>query len=159
MNATRPKSLAEQEAEAGKHSVLLKYAYHTTPTKGMMLPKEYRHVQPELLAIFQALVESAGKYKQITGRHLRILGVLGELFAEIMFCLQRHAPMTKGSDGKLRNDLVEVKTITPDKTNDRVKVKSVGNFGMLVVVKITDDFRFGARMVQRNTLKKLRGTF
>lgn len=154
MKPIRPKSLAEKEAEARKNSVLLKYAYHTTPTKGMMLPKQYRHVRPELLAIFEELVESAAKYHRLTGRHLPILGELGELFAEIMFGIERHAPMTQGSDGKLGNDLVEIKTITPDKANDLVQVKSVGNFVNLIVVKITDDFQFGARMVHRRILKK-----
>lgn len=157
MNQTRPKSLAEIEVEARKNSVLLKYAYHTTPTKGMMLPKRYGHVQPELLAIFEELVESARKYKQITGRHLPILGELGELFAEIMFGIKRHGPMTQGSDGKLGNAFVEVKTITPDKTSDWVRVKHTGNFGKLVVVKITDDFQFGARMIARKTLEKCAG--
>ncbi len=150
-------SLAEKAAEARKNSVLLKYAYHTTPTKGMMLPKRYSHVQPELLAIFEELVESAAKYKRITGHHLPILGELGELFAEIMFGIKRHGPMTQGSDGKLGDEFIEVKTITPDKTNGTVRVKHAGNFGKLIVVKITDDFQFGARMISRKTLRKSTG--
>lgn len=158
MNATRPQSLAEKEAEARKNSViLLRFAYHTTPTKGMMLPRQYRHVHPELLAIFEELVESAAKYKRLTGRHLPILGELGELFAEIMFGIKRHAPMTQGSDGMLGDELIEVKTITPDKVNDTVQVKRTGNFVNLILVKITDDFQFGARMVHRRILKTGKG--
>jgi hypothetical protein len=159
MNLARPKSIAEKEAEVRKKSVLLSFAYHTTPTKGLMLPKQYRHVSPELLTIFEELVELAAKYKRITGRHLPILGELGELFAEIMFGIKRHGPMTKGSDGKLGKDLVEVKTITPGKKNDTVQVKRAGDFVKLVVVKITDDFQFGARMVHRRILKTGRGEF
>lgn len=147
-------SLAEKDAEARKNSVLLDYAYHVTPTKGLMLPKDHRKVRPEMLEIFSELVEAAMKYKKLTGRHLPILGELGELFAEIMFGIKRHDPMTQGSDGKLGDDFVEVKTITPDKHNDVVQVKRAGNFGRLVVVKITDDFQFGARMISRRTLKK-----
>lgn len=159
MNPKRPQSIAEKEAEARKNSVLLNYAYHATPTKGVMLPKQYRHVQPELLAIFEDLVESAARYKRISGRHLPILGELGELFAEIMFGIERHAPMTQGSDGKLGNDLVEIKTITPDNVNDMVRVKCAGDFSKLVVVKVTDDFQFGARMVDRKILTKVDGMF
>jgi hypothetical protein len=101
------------------NSVLLKFAYHITPTKGAMLRQQHRNVQPDLLAIFEELVEASSKYKQITGHHLPILGELGELFAEIMFGIKRHDPMTQGSDGYLGRDLVEVKTITPDKKKGR----------------------------------------
>ena len=154
-----PQSLADREAEARKNSVLLRFAYYTTPTKGMMLPDSYRHVRPELLAVFEELVESAAKYKRITGRHLPILGELGELFAEIMFGIERHAPRTQGSDGRLDRELVEIKTITPEKTTDTVQVKRAGDFVKLVVVKITDDFQFGARMVHRHTLKRVNDKF
>ena len=52
--------------------------------------------------------------------------------------------MTQGSDGKLGRDLVEVKTITLDKKSDKVQVKRTEKFGKLAVVKISDDFQFGA---------------
>ena len=154
MEPKKPQSLADKEAEARKNSVLLKYAYHTTPTKGMMLPKGYSHVQPELLAIFEELVESVAKYRRLKGHHVPFLGELGELFAEIMFGITRHAPRTQGSDGKLGNELVEIKTITPDKKRDVVQVKRAGDFVNLIVVKITDDFQFGARTVHRCTLTR-----
>ena len=154
MNSTRPQSIAEKEAEARKNSVLLNYAYLNTPAKGTLQPRDHRKVSPELLAIFEELVEAAAKYKKLTGRHLPILGELGELFAEIMFGIKRHGPMTQGSDGMLGKDFVEVKTITPDKRSDKVKVKRAGNFGKLVVAKISDDFQFCARMVGRKILAK-----
>ena len=40
-----------------------------------------------------------------------------------------------------------------------VQVKRGGNFSKLAVVKITDDFQFGARMVHRRILKPGRGEF
>jgi hypothetical protein len=110
-----------------------------------------------MLEVFRELVEAAIKYKRLTGRHLPILGELGELFVEIMFGITRHEPMTRGSDGLLGNDLVEVKTITPDKRKACVRLKRAGNFGKLVVVKISDDFQFAARMVDRRLLKNARG--
>ena len=53
------------------------------------------------MEVFGELVEAAAKYKRITGRHLPILGELGELFVEIKFGIKRHNPMTPGSDGLL----------------------------------------------------------
>ncbi len=153
MNPQRPQSLADKEAAAWKNSVLLNYAYYVTPTKGVILPESHRKVSPELIGIFEELVAAAMKYKVVTGRHLPILGELGELFAEIMFGVKRHAPLTQGSDGVIGDISVEVKTITPDKRTDTVQVKRAGDFVNLIVVKITDDFQFGARMVHRSILK------
>jgi hypothetical protein len=154
---TRPQSIADKEAEARKDSVLLRHAYLYDSAKGRLLPKDHRKVRPEILEVFGEMVEAAAKYKKLTGRHLPILGELGELFAEIMFGIKRHNPMTQGSDGMLGHDFVEVKTITPDKNNDWVRVKRVGNFSRLVVVKISDDFQFAARMVDRRILRKCTG--
>jgi hypothetical protein len=154
---TRPQSIADKEAEARKDSALLRHAYLYDSAKGRLLPRDHRKVRPEVLDIFADLVEVAAKYKKLTGRHLPVLGELGELFAEIMFGIKRHKPMTRGSDGLLGNDFVEVKTITPDKKGDGVRLKRAGNFGKLVVVKISDDFQFAARMVDRRLLEKGRG--
>jgi hypothetical protein len=153
----KPQSIADRETEARKNSVLLRHAYLYDSAKGRLLPRDHRKVRPELLEVFGELVEAAAKYKKLTGRHLPILGELGELFVEIMFGIKRHNPMTRGSDGLLGNDFVEVKTITPDKRSDGVRLKRAGNFGKLVVVKISDDFQFAARMVDRRLLGKGRG--
>lgn len=154
---TKPQSIADKEAESRKDSVLLRHAYLYDSAKGRLLPRDHRKVRPEILELFGELVEVAAKYKKLTGRHLPILGELGELFAEIMFGIKRHNPMTQGSDGMLGNDFVEVKTITPDKGGDGVRLKRAGNFGKLVVVKISDDFQFAARMVDRRLLGKGKG--
>ena len=153
----KPQSIADKEAEARKDSVLLRHAYLYDSTKGRLLPRDHRKVRPEIVDVFGELVGVAAKYKKLTGRHLPVLGELGELFAEIMFGIKRHNPMTQGSDGLLGNDFVEVKTITPDKRRDGVRLKRAGNFGKLVVVKISDDFQFAARMVDRRLLGKGKG--
>jgi hypothetical protein len=155
--ATQKVTLAEKEAGAREATVLLGHAYLYDCTRHKLLPKNHPNVRPEVLEVFAELVKVASKYRSLTGRHLPILGELGELFAEIMFGLKRHSPMTQGSDGMLGNDFVEVKTITPDKRTDVVQVKLAGNFGKLVVVKISDDFQFGARMIRRSTLAKCKG--
>jgi hypothetical protein len=42
----------------------------------------------------------------------------------------------QGSDGKIGNDFVEVKTLGHCSTTDKVQVKLSGNFSKLIVVKI-----------------------
>jgi len=118
------------------------------------LKERYPNVSLELIQIFEELVDSAESYKQITGRYLPIFGELGELFAEITFGIKRHKPRTQGSDGRLGNDFVEIKTITPEKKNEKVVVKRKGNFNKLLVVKISEEFEFEARMLDRKNMSK-----
>jgi len=61
------------------------------------------------------------------------------------------------SDGRLGNDFVEVKTITPFKKNDTVSVKASGNFSKLLVVKINQDFELSQRMIARRDLPAAKG--
>ena len=49
--------------------------------------------------------------------------------------------------------------LTPNKKHDKVQIKRAGNFGKLVVVKISDDFQFAARMVDRGLLVKGKDKF
>ena len=112
---------------------------------------------PELVAIFEDLVAAAAAYRTLTGRYLQIWGELGELHAELRYAIKRHRPHTPGSDGKLGNDYVEVKTISPEKNSAVVQVKRSGNFNKLVVVKISDDFQFESRMLDRRRIPKGEG--
>ena len=57
-----------------------------------------------------------------------------------------------GADGRLGNDHVEVKTITPFKNGDMVEVKASGNFSKLFVVKITAEFEIAGRLIDRKYL-------
>jgi hypothetical protein len=79
---------------------------------------------------------------------------LGELYAEIKFGVKRHRPKAQGSDGKLENDFVEVKTISPEKSDYKVEVKRSGNFSKLLVVRINEHFEFEGKMVDRKSLGK-----
>ncbi len=60
-----------------------------------------------------------------------------------------------GSDGTIDGKLVEVKTISPEKTNDRVTVKSQGNFEQLLIVRIDKDFQFSSKLFNRSELKSV----
>ncbi len=117
-----------------------------------------QQVDPELAMIFEHLVDSAKAYYTRTGRYLQIWGELGELYAEIKFGVKRHKPHTRGSDGKLGNDFVEIKTISPEKGGEQVQVKRSGNFNKLLVIKITECFEFEGRFLDRKQLSKGEGT-
>ncbi len=117
------------------------------------LQAEYPAADLQVIEVFEELISSAERYQQLTGRYLQIWGELGELYAEIKYGLRRHAPGTPGSDGRLGNDWVEVKTISPEKTDGKVQVKSAGNFNKLLVVKIDDNFSFESKLIDRKSLK------
>lgn len=114
---------------------------------------------PELVLIFKRLVENAMSYHGLTGRYLQIWGELGELYAEVEYGIERHKPHTRGSDGKLGNDFVEIKTISPEKDGGQVQVKRAGNFNRLLVVKINEKFEFEGRFIERKQLSKGKGTY
>lgn len=114
---------------------------------------------PELVTIFEGLVENAMRYHELTGRYLQIWGELGELFAEVEYGIKRHKPHTRGSDGKLGNDYVEIKTISPEKDGGQVQVKRAGNFNRLLVIKINEKFKFEGRFIERKRLSKGEGTY
>ena len=121
------------------------------------LLSEHSEVNPELAIIFESLVDNAESFYTLTNRYLQIWGELGELYAEIEYGIKRHKPHTKGSDGKLGNDFIEIKTISPEKNKDQVKVKRAGNFNKLLIVKIAKDFTFEGQLIARKDLSKGEG--
>lgn len=112
---------------------------------------------PELTEIFQNIIENARSYHLYTGRYLQIWGELGELYAEIKYGIQRHKPHTKGSDGKLGNDYIEIKTMSPEKVGEVIQVKRAGNFNKLLVIKINKDFEFDSNLIERKQITKGEG--
>jgi hypothetical protein len=113
----------------------------------------------EQTEIFYELVDCAMRHFQNTGRYLQIWGELGEIYAEIKFGLRRHATHEAGSDGIIKGKLVEVKTISPEKSSDRVFVKRQGNFEQLLIVRINEDFQFQGMIFDRAELKGTTGKF
>ena len=113
----------------------------------------------EQAEIFHDLVDCARRHFENTGRYLQIWGELGEIYAEIRFGLRRHATHEAGSDGFIAGKLVEVKTISPEKSKDRVLVKRQGDFEQLLVVRIDEDFQFGAKLLDRSELRGASGRF
>jgi len=109
--------------------------------------------------IFADLVDCAARHFQNTGRYLQVWGELGEIYAEIKFGLRRHATHAPGSDGTINGRLVEVKTISPEKSSDRVLVKSQGAFEQLLIVRINREFQFQCKLLDRNELTGGGGKF
>ena len=118
------------------------------------LKAEFPKADLDIVKVFEDLVYSAGEYHSLTGRYLQIWGELGELYAEIKYGITRHKPGMAGSDGRLGNDWIEVKTISPEKGSNKVTVKRAGNFNKLLVVKISEDFSFESKLIDRKQLSK-----
>lgn len=95
---------------------------------------------------------------QLTGRHVLLYGFLGELYAARKFRIELHKdPHREGSDGRLGNQLVEIKTIAPRDEKRKVRVKKTGNFGLLAIVSIDADFKIEAKLIRRRSLRKSAG--
>lgn len=105
----------------------------------------------------EVLLAFAMEYLDDKMRYLPIYGEIGELYAERRFGMERSAPGQQGSDGRIENLLVEVKTISPMSRHSRVRVKRSGNFGALILVKIDADHRIDAKLILRKSLPKGKG--
>lgn len=108
--------------------------------------------------LLEDLIVLAKAYLEDTGRHLPIYGAIGEQYAARRFGIDLHQDEhAEGSDGRIGDAFVEVKTISPMRGNRQIKVKKSGHFGMLAIVKIDADFRIDAKLVKRASLGKPAG--
>jgi len=123
--------------------------------------KEWRARYPNadlsLVSIFESLICTAQSYHELTGRHLQVYGDIGELYGVITHGLKLHRIYAQGSDGRIGNDLVEVKTITPFKGNNRVSLNLKRNFSKVLLVKITAAFEVRGKLIDRKELPKVEG--
>mgnify|MGYP003653332667 FL=1 len=107
------------------------------------------------------MVSITEEYHHLTGKHLHVFGDIGELYGAIRLGLKLHRNYAQSSDARLRNDFVEVKTITPFKKQDTVEINLAGHFNKLLIVKINKDYEVSRLLVDRKKLpvngsKKLR---
>ncbi len=114
-------------------------------------------LEADLVPIFQSLLSTAQHYYELTGRHLQVYGDLGELYGVITHGLKLHRNYAQGSDGKIGNHFVEVKTITPFKSNDVVALNLKRNFSKVLVVKVSADFEVRGKLIDRKALPKAKG--
>jgi hypothetical protein len=71
--------------------------------------------------------------------------------------IKLHRNYAQGSDGKLGNHFVEVKTITPFKATDQIALYLKRNFSKVLIVKIDADFEVRGKLVDRKSLPKVKG--
>ena len=123
--------------------------------------KEWRARYPNadlsVVGVFESLIGTAQEYHALTGRHLQVYGDIGELYGVITYGLKLHRNYAQGSDGRIGNHFVEVKTITPFKSNDRVTLNLTRNFSQVLVVKINEDFEVKGKLIDRKALPKIKG--
>lgn len=112
-----------------------------------------------MIPYFEDLISLAESYHLETGLHLSVYGDIGELFGAITYGIKLNKTYAQGSDGRLENDHVEIKTITPFKTKDVVMVDTSRHFNKLLVVKINAEFQVSGRMVSRKQLPKRSGRY
>ena len=117
----------------------------------------YPDLEVELVPIFQKLLSTAEEYHYLTGSHLQVYGDLGELYGAITHGIKLHRNYAQGSDGRLGNHFVEVKTITPFKTNDIITFNLKRNFSKVLIVKIDADFEVRSKLIDRKALPKVKG--
>lgn len=117
----------------------------------------FPNLDVDLVPIFQDLLSTAAAYYDLTGRHLQVYGDLGELYGAITHGIKLHRNYAQGSDGKLGNHFVEVKTITPFKAKDMITLNLKRNFSKVLIVKIDADFEVQSKLIDRKALPKTKG--
>ena len=121
------------------------------------LEAELRHRYPKaditLVPYFHDLLGLAEDFFDDTGKHLNVYGDIGELFGAIMYGIKLHKSYAQGSDGRLGDDFVEIKTISPINNSAQTYVRlSDRHFSKLLVVKIDSDFTVSGRLADRKRL-------
>lgn len=120
--------------------------------------KEWRARYPNadlsVVSVFETLLETAQSYHELTGRHLQVYGDIGELYGVITHGLKLHRNYAQGSDGRIGNDLIEVKTITSFKSNDVITLNMARDFSKVLIVKTTRDFEIRGKFIDRKSLPK-----
>ncbi len=112
----------------------------------------YPNARLKLVPYFEELLQLATRYFFDTDNHLQVYGDIGELYGAITHGIDLHRNYAMGSDGRLGDDFVEIKTITPFKKNDAVVVRLDRHFSKLFVVKINEEFEISGKLVDRKTL-------
>lgn len=123
----------------------------------MMLDRMWHTAYPQgdplLVETFENMRALAWRYHQSYGRHLKIFGDLGELYAAIVLGMRLTQNNAKGVDGRRGNDHIEVKTISPMKSELAVQLSTAGPFNHLAVVKIDAGYGFDLRLATRKSLQ------
>ena len=118
---------------------------------------KYPNADLKLVPYFRDLLTLAESYYIETGQHLNVYGDIGELFGAIMYGIKLHKNNAQGSDGRLGNDFIEIKTISPTNDKGLTSVRLDRHFNKLLVVKISEQFEVSGRLVRRADLPSKTG--
>ncbi len=101
------------------------------------------------------MIAQAARLQKGSPQAAALWGRIGELYVAELYGVALNRTHAQGHDGRLSNDLVEVKTLTPQKNNLIVRVKQAGNFSLLAVVRVNEELDFDVRLVRRANLPKV----
>jgi hypothetical protein len=110
--------------------------------------------QPEAPSLRRLVSEAASHDEANPGTPSPLWGKIGELYVAERFGVVLSRDHAQGHDGRLGDELVEIKTITPHKERSFVRVKRNGNFSVLAIIRVDEQHRFDARLIRRNRFLK-----
>lgn len=121
------------------------------------LRHHYPKADPKLVPYFHDLLTLAATYFEDTGKHLNVYGDIGELFGAITYGIALHKNYAKGSDGRMGNDFVEIKTISPMSSGEKTHIRLDRHFNRLLLVRIDENFEVTGKLLHRKDLPKRAG--
>ncbi|WP_204218526.1 hypothetical protein, partial [Loktanella sp. S4079] len=124
------------------------------PVQADQIRLHFPDTDPVYIATLQGLLRTARVFNASTNRHLQIYGDIGELYGAIVHGIALHRFSAEGSDGRLGNDFVEIKTISPFKKRKLVNLRMDRHFSKLLAVRVMQDFSVQGVMVSRSALPK-----
>ncbi|WP_341367598.1 hypothetical protein [Yoonia sp. BS5-3] len=102
----------------------------------VQIRNHFPDANPTYIAGLQGLLQTASSCNVETKRHLQIYGDIGELYGAVAHGIALHRFNAQGSDGRLGNDFVEIKTISPFKKRKLVNLRMDRHFSKILVVQV-----------------------
>lgn len=124
------------------------------PAHAVQIRNHFPYADPTHIAALQGLLHTAASFNVATKRHLQIYGDIGELYGAIVHGIALHRFNAQGSDGRLGDDFVEIKTISPFKKRKLVNLRMDRHFSKILVVQVMQDFSLQGVLVSRSVLPK-----
>ncbi len=124
------------------------------PAQADQIRFHFPNADPVYVAALQGLLRTAWSFNASTNRHLQVYGDIGELYGAIVHDIALHRFSAEGSDGRLGDDFVGIKTISPFKSWKVVNLRMDRHFSKLLAVRVMQDFSVQGVMVSRSALPK-----
>jgi hypothetical protein len=124
------------------------------PAQAAYIQRKFPDADAAHIVALQRLLKTAREFAAATRRNLHIFGDVGELYGAVVHGIELNRRNAVGSDGRLGDDFVEIKTITPFKNKQAVHVRMDRNFNKLLVVRVLHDFSVQGVLVSRSDLPK-----